>query len=156
MSILAERPGHFDKVIMIGSFNPDSLDYRINSHKLRTQLKWFAEKYGINLQLIDQVSKEELRKIYNTAGFLVSNSINEGCHAVVQEAMSCGTKVLSADWMGASGIYPEEVIYHTSLEFWNIVDYYTKMDLRKWIIDNHSCEVILPQLDRVIEEAAGD
>ncbi len=154
LRLLAERPKYFNEVLLVGGITAQKdwkKDQKITTRKIIQQLVYFAQQHGINLQLIDHQFKMPLREIYNSVKFVVSNSINEGCHAVIQEAMSCDTKVLVADWMGSRDIFFEPYIYSTAKEFWLLVDHYPKKELREWAKRYFSMEVILPQIDKVIE-----
>lgn len=154
LRLVAERPRFFKRVLMVGKFQPDRVSPRIEAEKIIVQLRYFAKKHGINLELMDHQPREKLVEIYNSAALVVSNSTNEGCHAVVQEAMSCGTRVLVRDWMGADGIFPREAIFTTATRFWKLVDNPPSVDYREYVRENFAKEAIWPRLDKIIEEAA--
>ena len=66
--------------------------------------------------------------------------------------MSCNTNVVIADWMGADKIYPKELVFSSTDEFWNLVRQPTKVDLRQYVIDNFSMDVVLPKIESIFNQ----
>ena len=150
LRILAEDPKRFN-VLFVGSVKPEGSRW-IDAQKLIMQSEWFAKEKDIHLQIQDYLPSEKLKHIYNSVEFVVSNSINESCHMTIAEAMSCGTKVLIAGWMGAKNNWPEDLIFYTSKEFWEKVDEYpwSSTMLRTWAIERFSQERLFPKIDECI------
>jgi len=154
LRMLTERSKFFEKVLMVGPLKLDNKGYEAEARGNIMQLKYLAEDQGVELEIRDVQSPEDVREIINSVSFVVSSSISEMCHRVMQEAMSCNTPVLIANWLGSKEVYPKELIYSNAKEFWSLVDNYPNIDLRQYVLDHFAREVILPQIDRVIKEVA--
>ena len=153
LRMITERPKFFEKVLMAGPLKLNDTGYEAEARGVITQLKYLANQ-GVALEIRDVQSLEEVREILNSVSFVVSNSISEMCHRVIQEAMSCGTPVLVANWLGSKGVYPKELIYSNSKEFWTLVDNYPRIDLRQYVLSHFAREVVLPRIDQVIKNVA--
>jgi len=154
LRMLTERSKFFEKVLLVGPLKLDNKGYEAEARGNIMQLKYLAEDKGVELEIRGVQSPEDVREIINSVSFVVSSSISEMCHRVMQEAMSCNTPVLIANWLGSKEVYPKELIYSNAKEFWSLVDNYPNIDLRQYVLDHFAREVILPQIDRVIKEVA--
>jgi len=155
LRLIAEDPKFFDEVVIVGDMDPPDVDGKITVKKIMRQLEWYAIEYKISLTLLNKKTREEMREIYRSSSVVVTTSFNEGCQTCIQEAMSCGTSVLVQDWMGASGIFPRETIFSTASEFWNRLHTLPRGEtMRSYAQSKFSQEVVFPQIDSLIEQAA--
>lgn len=157
LSLLSDRPNYFNKILFVGDMQAQDNPYRYaETQKVLAQIRYYAEKHKLPVTLIDAVSPEKLRELYRQCGYIVSNSINEGCHLVIGEGILCGCRPLIYDWMGAREIYGFET-YYNAKTFWDMVDNYpyaTATYLRETILTKFNQNKIFSTIDDVIFEAA--
>lgn len=157
LSILANRPDYFTNIVFVGDMQAKDNPYRYaETQKVLAQIQYYAKKYNLPVKLIDAVPPEKLRELYRQCEYVVSNSVNEGCHLVIGEGVLCGCRPLIYDWMGAREIYGFET-YHNVTTFWQMVDdypYETNTYLQKTIATKFDRDMIFSVIDDTIFEAA--
>jgi glycosyltransferase involved in cell wall biosynthesis len=154
LRMLSEYPTKFGTIYIVGKREHEDVAKNIVSKKIEHICTSMGKRYQLNIKWIDFLPKDKLRDLYHSVEFVVSNSTNEGCHTVIQEAMACGCKVLVADWMGADILFPDDVVFKNSREFWNIADNYplTCVDILEWARTNFDKELIFKKMNEIIEE----
>ena len=115
-----------------------------------------AESSLFSFDLEDNSCCVAVRELYSSSEYVVSNSVNEGCHLTVCEGALCGCKPLIYDWLGAKHIYDFATYYNTK-SFWELIDDYphkTRTFLRNSIIDKFQDKKVFETIDNVLFEAA--
>lgn len=89
------------------------------------------------------VPQEELREAFQRAHFVLSASNEEGCATVVAEGMACGCVPLVNAWRGAEKVYPEEWIWRSPKEFYELIEQWRP--LVSWSDERDTRSPELPQ-----------
>jgi len=157
LHILSERSDYFKKIIFVGDKNATDNPYRYSeTRKTLTQIDYYKSKYNLPVRIMDKMPLDELRELYTSCGYVVSNSINEGFHLTISEGILCGCKPLIYDWLGAKEIYGFET-YHNTKSFWDMVDNYpykTQTYLKNTILNKFGKDKIFETIDNALFEAA--
>ena len=157
LHMLSERRDYFKEIIFVGDISAKEDPYRCaETRKTLTQIEYYASKYQLPIDIRNKMTSAELRKLYSTCGYVVSNSLNEGFHMVISEGILCGCKPLIYDWLGAEEIYGFNT-YHNSQTFWRLIDNYpykTQSYLKGSILTKFNRNKIFETIDGVLFEAA--
>lgn len=155
LHILSENPDYFEEIIFVGDLNAEENPYRYaETQKTLNQIEYYANKYNLPVFLKHKKTPEELRELYSTCGYVISNSINEGFHAIICEGILCGCQPLIYDWEGAEEIHGIRT-YHNSSTFWKQVDIpLNQSELIANVVHKFNQKVIFNQIDDVLFDAA--
>ena len=80
------------------------------------------------VQFIAKMKQHQLSKFFKLQDMIISNSDQEGQHAVIKEAMATGIYPFINCWLGADKTYPEKYIFKSPIQFQNKFKAWIKAD----------------------------
>ncbi|RLG45136.1 MAG: hypothetical protein DRN81_02730 [Thermoproteota archaeon] len=136
--------------------------------ELRQEYKAFIKELISTLQLEDQVhwhkwtSLPEYVKFLQSMDIIISNSMMEGYHKAIFDAMSCGVVPFVNCWLGATDLFPRKFIFYTQESLkrkilkWEKQSYNEKLalsnEVREFVKQFHDERKVAKQIRKIIEE----
>jgi glycosyltransferase involved in cell wall biosynthesis len=158
LNFILDNPDFFSDISFVGCIEPKDDPVRAcETKKVIAEIVHLSSKYNLPVKIKNEMTRESLRKEYQSAEYIVSNSVNEGFHLSIIEGVLCDCKPLIHDWIGADKIYPESLIYSSAKEFWNLIGHYPSVkarELQTFIMDNWNEEKIFATIDNTLLDAA--